>query len=93
MACNLPFASGSKAGLSPRDVADRLGLKKTDTVLAWIASGQLRAANIAANTSGRPLWCIVEADAAEFLAGRFNAPAAPAPPRRRRRAGGATKYF
>lgn len=56
-----------------------------DTVLHWIATGQLRAVNVAKNPNGlRPRWRIA-ADAIEaFEAARQVSPKAPAPRRRKR---------
>jgi excisionase family DNA binding protein len=37
-----------------------------DKILAWIRSGELRATNVASNTSGRPLYRIQAGDLAAF---------------------------
>jgi excisionase family DNA binding protein len=62
------------AFFTPRDVADQLGLTKTDTVLTWIHTGELPAVNVSAG-AGRPTWRIDPADLERFLAGRRAAPA------------------
>ncbi|HEX3152825.1 MAG TPA: helix-turn-helix domain-containing protein [Gemmataceae bacterium] len=81
------------AYLSPRAVADRLGLKKTATVLAWIRAGHLLASNVGAG-SDRPTWRIAASDLDAFLERRRAVPAAkPAPTTKRKRPEGVTKYF
>jgi hypothetical protein len=71
------------AYLSPRAVADRLGLAKTDAVLAWIHTGELRAINVSAGP-GRPTWRIAPEDLELFLAGRRTRPATPRARRRKK---------
>jgi hypothetical protein len=73
-----------RAYLTPRAVADRLGLSKTDAVLSWIASGQLVAVNVIAG-SGRLTWRIGADDLAAFLANRRARPEPPITRRRTRR--------
>jgi excisionase family DNA binding protein len=69
--------------LTPPAIARRLGVSR-DTVLGWIASGELRALNVAPRSSRRPRWRIAPEDLAAFeLARAANAPP-PATPRRRR---------
>lgn len=91
--CQPAADQGGPAYLSPRGVADRLGLAKTDTVLAWIASGELAAVNVGTGT-GRPTWRIAAADLAAFLQRRQAVPALkPGPAPRRKRRKGVTQYF
>ena len=78
--------------ITPRAVADLLGLAKTDAVLAWIHTGKLRAVDLSAGT-GRPRWKVRESDLAEFLKSREAAPPAVAKRDRRKRLEGVTKYF
>ena len=69
--------------ISAHGLAKRLGVKPCK-VYTWIASGQLRAVNLAADQHGdRPRWKILPDDLREFLDGRA---ASPPPPEPRRRA-------
>lgn len=52
--------------LSVPEIATRLGVK-SDKVLQWIASGQLRGINVAERVAQRPRWRISEADLEAFL--------------------------
>lgn len=52
--------------LSVPEIATRLGVK-SDKVLQWIASGQLRGVNVAERVAQRPRWRISEADLDAFL--------------------------
>ena len=74
--------------LSPRQVAERLG-SNVDTVLCWIRSGELVAANLARKPTGRPRFKIREEDLNDFLSRRSTAKTAPPTkrPSRRKRAG------
>jgi excisionase family DNA binding protein len=63
----------SAAWLSPPAVAARLGVD-SGKVLAWIHSGELRAANVALRRNRRPRWRIAEADLLAFLAARSATP-------------------
>jgi excisionase family DNA binding protein len=66
-----------------RSLAEHLGVSAR-TVLAWIATGELRATNVARSPAARrPSWRITAQAVAEFEATRTAA--APAPPRARRR--------
>ena len=67
------------AYLTTRDVADRLGLAKTDSVLAWIAAGTLPAVNVSSGP-GRPTSRIASAELDTFLAGRRAVPTHPPHP-------------
>ncbi|MFH1922441.1 MAG: helix-turn-helix domain-containing protein [Planctomycetota bacterium] len=79
--------------VAPPEVARRYGVS-VYKVHAWIASGELRATNLATRPGGKPRWKIDEADLAAFEAGRANTPV-PEPQRRRRRKADAsvTEYF
>lgn len=57
-------------------------------VLRWIETGELTAVNVAATTSTRPRWRISQEALDAFIAARQSRPAAPAPARARKRAGG-----
>lgn len=59
--------------LTPREVADRLRLVKTDAVLAAIHAGELPAVNVGAGPD-RPTWRIRAEDLAAFLEGRRAVP-------------------
>ncbi len=69
------------AMLTPPEVAQQIGID-AEKVRTWIATGELRAVNIAERVSGRPRWRIRPDDLEAFLESRTAAPAAPA--RRRR---------
>jgi transposase len=71
----------------PRDVAKRLSVSPA-TVIEWIRSGQLKAANIA--TGPRPRFVIKPEDLATFLDNRQPMPPAP---RRRHRPQTTSKRF
>jgi len=79
---------------TPREISRRLGLR-IHVVLAWIASGELRAANVTAKRNGqRPRWRIAEADLESFLSGRAGGPKpAPVARPRRTRDESVTQYF
>lgn len=69
--------------LTPPQYAEELGIA-TDKVYAWIASGQLRAINVAERSDGRPRYRIPRDAREEFEARRTLG--LPVPPKRRRRA-------
>ncbi len=70
--------------LAQKEVAEMLAVS-IDTILSLIATGQLRAVNVArAAGSKKPRWRVSEGDLARFENVRSNAPA-PKPQRRRRR--------
>lgn len=48
--------------LTVEQVAAKCGKRKKDPVYAWIASGELRATNLATSKTGRPLWMVRPAD-------------------------------
>ena len=68
--------------LTPPKLAEQLGVDPSK-VLAWIASGELVALNLATSTSGRPRWAITPNDLERFLTGRRSC--RPINPQRRRR--------
>jgi hypothetical protein len=72
--------------LNPRDVAKELRVSP-DTVLTWVRTKQLPAANIA--TGSRPRWIIQRSDLDSFLKSRQPQPTIT---RRNRRDGGFRKY-
>lgn len=67
--------------LTPNDLARRysIGIHK---VLTWIAKGELRAVNVAADPRGRPQWSITAEDLAAFESRRLATPPLPKPQRR-----------
>lgn len=70
--------------MKPADVAKRYGVA-VQKVLAWIASGELRAVNVATSARGaRPRWSIQPDDLDAFEATRRTQPAPAKPPRRKR---------
>jgi len=73
--------------LTPRGVAKQLAVSPA-TVIEWIRSGQLKAANIA--TGSRPRFVINPEDLATFL---DNRQPVPPPPRRRNRPQTTSKRF
>jgi excisionase family DNA binding protein len=71
------------AGLTVEDVARRLRVGP-DKVRGWIARGELKAVNTAAQLCGKPRWVITPDALAAFERRRTGGPA-PKPQRRRRR--------
>jgi excisionase family DNA binding protein len=79
----MPVASTT--WLTPPEVAAELR-SKASTVIRWVVTGELRAANLARSLAGRPRYRIARADLDAFLAARQAAAvAAPSPVRRRTR--------
>ncbi len=78
---------------TPAQIASRLGLSKPDPVFRWIATGELKALNVATNKSGRPTWRIRPDDFQHFLDGRTAVPAPVRPTRRGQRRPEVTAYF
>lgn len=68
--------------LTPPQLAQRYGVKVTK-VLTWIATGQLRALNVATKVTGRPRWRITPEAIDAFETSR-TAQAQPAKASRRR---------
>ena len=66
--------------LSPPAIAERLGVSH-GKILAWIASGELRATDFATVRGQRPRWRVAEDDLSAFLSGRSTTP----PPQQQRR--------
>ena len=78
------------ARFTVRDVAERYGVSEA-TVLAWIATGELRAFNASRSAgSKKPHWRISEDALTEFEARRSTAPA---PTRRTRRKEPTVEHF
>ena len=71
-----------RAYLSPPTIAKRYGVKP-DKVLAWIATGELEAVNVAERSTGRPRWRVSPEALAAFEKRRSSKPT-PVVPRRRR---------
>ena len=85
---------GIAAPLTVKAYAERMGVSP-DKVLAWIASGELFAINVATNPNGeRPRWRIPPEAVKEFEAGRRSIPPQPTSKQKpRRRAAAAVKQF
>jgi hypothetical protein len=80
--------------LTVRQVADRLSLRKAESVLALIHAGTLPAADVSRPGSKRPCWRIDPADLEHFLLDRQARRPEPLAPRRtRRKLGNVTSYF
>jgi hypothetical protein len=84
----------SRYPYTPPDVARRYAVA-IEKVYGWIATGQLRAINVASSLSlRRPRWRISEADLAEFEARRTAAQPVPTKPRpRRKKEDGLINFF
>ena len=67
--------------LTPPQIASQLGVAP-EKVLTWIASGELRAINLATRPNNRPRWYVDIDDLADFE--RRRSAVAPAKPSRRR---------
>ena len=74
-------AAHNSDALNPPQIAKELRVSP-DTVLGWIRTKQLKAANIA--TGNRPRWIIQRSDLDTFLQSRQPQPAAPRRKRRER---------
>lgn len=88
-----PAARGGDGTLSPKQVADRLGVS-VDKIRGFITNGELDATNVAAPTSSRPRWRISEANLTEFQKRRQ--PTKPTPTAKRpsrKRDDGVKEYF
>lgn len=82
------------AYMTVRQVADRLSLRKADSVLGLIHAGALPAADVSCPGSKRPCWRIDPADLERFLLSRQTRRAEPDRQRRpRRKLGNVTSYF
>lgn len=79
--------------LTPPEAARELGVHP-DKIVFWIASGELRAANLARDANGKkPRYRIMREDLEDFIAQRAVPGPAPAPKRRRRKPENVTEYF
>lgn len=75
-----------------RDLTNRFGVGER-TILLWVASGQLKAVNVARNPrSKRPSWRFREADVSAFEAVRTGGPVEQ-PSRHRKRAAESAPEF
>jgi hypothetical protein len=75
-----------------RDISERHGVSE-QTVLAWIASGELRALNVSRRPDGkRPRWRVTQAALDVFEAARTVTPPAPRA-QRRQRSGDIIKFY
>ena len=77
--------------LTPPDIARELKIKPSK-VLAWIASGELVAFNVATKLGGRPRWRVPRPALDTFLAGR-QCRRQPAGRTRRRRQPAVIEFF
>lgn len=75
---------------SPPQLAKIWGIKP-DKILAWIASGELRAINMATRRDGQPRWRIEASEAERFKLSRSSSP--PPKPVRRKAALAGKDYF
>jgi excisionase family DNA binding protein len=83
----------TRAYLSPADVATQLGVS-VDTVLVWIARGEMVAVSASRNPRSRkPRWRIAPSDLDLFLVARRNRPAPVRAARRPRRDDHVIKFF
>lgn len=71
--------------------AARLLAVNVHKILAWIASGEIRASNL--GNGSRPRWRIMPDDLQAFLDRRAAQPTTPAPRRRRKKPENITEYF
>jgi excisionase family DNA binding protein len=78
------------AGLTVRDVARRLRVSE-DKIRTWIACGELKAINTAAQLCGKPRWVIPRELLAEFERKRTGGPTLK--PQRRRRQPAVIDFF
>jgi hypothetical protein len=78
--------------LTPNQFARRLGIG-IHKVLAWIRSGELRAINVALNTTKRPQWSIPADAVTDFETRRAAVPVAKPARRRRRRDTNVIEFF
>ena len=78
--------------LTPPQVARRL-VVDASKVIDWINSGQLKAANLAKSTAGRPRYKISEDWLAQFLEHRQASKPPPKPQRRRKTLTQVKQYF
>jgi len=78
--------------LTPPQIAAQYGIN-ADKVIRWIATGELRAINVATLPDGRPRWMVDVDDLAAFEQRRSAVPQAPKPTRRKRQAVGAIEFY
>jgi hypothetical protein len=78
--------------LTPPKIAQTYGVD-VHQVLGWIASGELRAINLAASAHGRPRYKISPSDLSIFEQRRSVQAPAPSVRRRRKAIGNVTQYF
>jgi hypothetical protein len=78
--------------MTPPAVARKLGVKP-QKVLTFIATGELKAINLAERRGGRPRWKVLPEALEQFLQSRSSSPPAPEPVRRRRREVGKKRYY
>ncbi len=88
----MPRLAESVRARTPPQIADRLGVS-VDKVLAWIHSGELKAANLATHSGGRPRWRVDPADLEAFLERRAARPTPKGEKPRRKRDAGIIEFF
>ena len=82
----------SERGLTPNELAYRYGVG-IHKVLGWIARGELRAINVAADLGGRPQWVILPEHLAAFEARRAAGPKPATTRTKRAKDTGVIEYF
>jgi hypothetical protein len=90
---NPPTLADPATPLTVAEVLPRLGLKKTDSVLALIHGGHLRAFDVSAPGSKRRTWRVHPADVGRFLESRQAVPAPKMERRAKAKRPKVTAYF
>lgn len=88
---SLPAMIGTAVYLSPPEVAKMLRVSHAK-ILGWIATGDLRASDVASHRGQRPRWRISRDDLDSFLNRRAATPP-PKAARRRRREGDVIQFY
>ena len=77
---------------SIQEVSEQFRVSK-QTVLGWIAAGELGAINVARTPGGRPRWRITPDAVRAFEMLREAQPPIPAPSKRRKRSAGVVEFY
>ena len=86
------MAATDKIFLTVAEAGELLGVA-SEKVLRWIASGDLRAVNVAQKITTRARWRIKREDLDSFIASRSTTPRPKSPPRQRRTPDHVTEYY